>query len=472
MTRREVARAVAGTVGGASIAGPALGVTPAFASSNASSNASGAYGKSAVADRAGKYGPLVRHTRRGPTGYEVTFRYHAPKATRVQLKGEWYFERPSMLTQRLTSPDHLVETPGLLPEQWKPGDVPASHPNSTSPYWPVVDMTKGKDGVWTHTTPLPGGVYTYGFFVDGDAEDTTTTGQLPDPGNPAWNVVDGVPQGTAVDRSQIYVPSDPDFSPVDVSWQGPSDGPRGTLRQVTYSSPGHVTPVDQNYLVLYTPPKYDAKRAKPYPTFYLSHGGGENHMGWSTQGNMANILDNLINAGEIQPMVVVMPNATGYASSSQDALHRADLVQRIVPWVEAHYNVSTAASDRAYSGLSAGGMRTSYLMLNNAEQFAYYGMMSAGLPPGTVLTAEQVAALRKVSIYVGSGWQDPINPGFSTIHRGPFRAVRDLTAAGVHVQSAFIDGGHEWHVWRILLRDFLTRVAFLPATVAPESWGA
>jgi len=26
----------------------------------------------------------------------------------------------------------------------------------------------------------------------------------------------------------------------------------------------------------------------------------------------------------------------------------------------------------------------------------------------------------------------------------------------------FINGGHEWYVWRILLRDFLTRVAFFP----------
>ncbi|MEU4657642.1 alpha/beta hydrolase-fold protein [Streptomyces sp. NPDC023723] len=417
------------------------------------------------------YGPQIRHTRKRPTGYEVTFRYYAPHATRVQLKGEWYFERPTALSERLTGPDHLVETPGLLPAQWRPGDVPIAHPNSTSPYWPVVDMTKGRDGVWTHTTPLPGGVYTYGFFVDGDADDTTITDQLPDPGNPAWNVVNGVVHGTAVDRSQIYVPSDPDFDPDDVTWQGPSEGARGKLLHVTYDSPGHVTPADKNYLVVYTPPNYNAKRAKPYPTFYLSHGGGENEMGWNTQGNMANILDNLINNGAVQPMVVVMPNATGYASSSQDQLHRTDLIERVIPWVEAHYNVSTEASDRAYSGLSAGGMRTSYLLLNNTEQFGYYGMMSAGLPPGTTLTDAQIAAMKKVSVYVASGWQDPINPGFSTIHRGPFRMVRDLTDAGVHVQTVFIDGGHEWYVWRLLLRDFLTRVAFLPATTAPASWG-
>ncbi|WP_406004935.1 alpha/beta hydrolase-fold protein [Streptomyces sp. NBC_00637] len=468
MTRREVARAVAATLGTASLTATALGATPASATGN----------RDGSADRkpGAKYGPQVRHTGEGPTGYEVTFRYHAPTARRVQLKGEWYFERPSALAERLTGPDHLAETQGLLPRQWQAGDVPASHPNSTSPLWPVVDMAKGRDGVWTYTTPLPGGVYTYGFFVDAQADDTTTSGQLPDPGNPAWNVTDGVLRGRAVDRSQIYVPADPDFPAADLSWQGPAKGARGKLTYATYNSPGHVTPVDENHLVVYTPPGYDPKRVKPYPTLYLSHGGGENEMGWSTQGDLARIMDNLINQGEIQPTVVVMPNATGYASSARDQEHRTDLVERVFPWVEEHYHVSTSASDRAYTGLSAGGMRTAYLLLDNTEQFGYYGIMSAGLPPDTVLTDARTAAMRKVSVFVGCGWQDPINPGFalngSSLHRGPFRAVRDLTAAGFHVQSDFVDGGHNWHVWRILLKDFLTRVAFLPPTTASAAWGA
>ncbi|MFK4098772.1 alpha/beta hydrolase-fold protein [Streptomyces sp. NPDC019531] len=466
MTRREIARAVTAAVGGASLTGTALGAAPAYATGQAGPTG-------LTTGQHGKYGPVVRHTGRRPTGYEVTFRYHAPSAERVQLKGEWYFERPSELSPRVTGPDHLVETQGLLPAQWRPGDVPASHPNSTSPVWPVVDMVRGRDGVWSYTTPLPSGVYTYGFFVDAQADDTTTAGQLPDPGNPAWNVTDGVVQGRAVDRSQIYVPSDPDFRTVDRSWQGPAPhGGRGKLRYVTYGSPGHVTPADENYLVVYTPPGYDPKRAEPYPTLYLSHGGGENEMGWSTQGAMADIMDNLIGHGEVEPMVVVMPNATGYASSTQDQAHRTDLIERVIPWVEDHYNVSTSASDRAYTGLSAGGMRTAYLLLNNTEVFGYYGIMSAGLPPNTTLTEERKAAIGQVSVYVGCGWQDPINVGFSTLHRGPFRAVRDLTAAGIHVQTDFVDGGHEWHVWRILLRDFLTRVAFLPPTTASAAWGA
>jgi hypothetical protein len=36
--------------------------------------------------------------------------------------------------------------------------------------------------------------------------------------------------------------------------------------------------------------------------------------------------------------------------------------------------------------------------------------------------------------------------------------------AGQLVTRDFINSGHEWYVWRILLRDFLTWVAFFPVT--------
>ena len=100
--------------------------------------------------------------------------------------------------------------------------------------------------------------------------------------------------GSVANNSQVFVPSDPAFNSIDYSWQAPAKV-QGKLAHETYPSPGHVSPANQNYLVVYTPPHYDPARAKPYPTLYLSHGGGENEMGWSTQGVVNNILDNLIN---------------------------------------------------------------------------------------------------------------------------------------------------------------------------------
>ncbi len=98
-------------------------------------------------------------------------------------------------------------------------------------------------------------------------------------------------------------------------------------------------------------------------------------------------------------------------------------------------------------------------------------MMSAGLAPGTVLSAKQIAALKKATIMVGAGWQDIIFADGYTVggvqyHTGPAKEVRILANAKIPVATDFVNGGHEWWVWRLLLKDVLTRVAFWPSPAA------
>lgn len=412
--------------------------------------------------------PQVVHTGTAPTGYTVTFRYANASAKKVQIRGDWSFERPSELSQIAATPDHpIIEGSGLLPAQWRPGDVPLQHPNSTGPNFPIAEMTKGNDGVWTYTTPLPSGVFTYSFLVDCDGSESSRCKPLADPANLPWTQKKGITDSSEVRDSQVFVPSDSSFGTIDYSWQGPAKA-QGKLAHESYASPGHVTPKDQNYLVIYTPPGYDPNRPRPYPTLYLSHGGGGNELGWSTQGAVADILDNLIDTGQIQPLVVVMPNGSGYADSTFNEAYDRDLIDRMIPFVEQRYHVSASAHDRAFSGLSMGGMLTNSFLIKHPEIFQYYGVMSAGLPPqNTELTPEQAAALKGKSVWLGGGWQDVIFAvGFNTTHTGPAREVSTLARAGVPVTTDFIHGGHEWYVWRILLKDFLTRVAFLPPPYA------
>jgi len=421
-------------------------------------------------DAAADLGPMVTHSGEAPTGYTVTFQLNAPAASRVQIRGEWYFERPGQLQQLASTTDYTVETPGLLPADWQPGDVPIAFPNSTGGNWPVLEMSKGPDGIWTYTTPLPSGVFSYGFYVDCPDPGLSECALVADPGNPPWNAKDGITPGSMQRMSQVYVPSDSAFDSVDYRWQDANDE-TGELAHVTYQSTGHLAPAEENYLVIYTPPGYDAQRAKPYPTLYLNHGGGGNEMDWSTQGVLGNIMDNLIDVGEVQPILVVMANAAGYPASSNNEAFRKDLIANIIPLVEERYRVSSEPVDRAFSGLSGGGMVTNMLMLHNTASFGYYGMMSAGFPPGTSLTDAQIVALKNVSIFVGSGWQDPIHAkgwGRNGVlrHTGPIQEVGTLADAGIPVTTSFVNGGHSWYVWRILLKDFVTRVAFLPPFAA------
>jgi enterochelin esterase-like enzyme len=428
--------------------------------------------------------PEVTHTGKAPTGYTVTFRYANPTAKKVQIKGEWYFARPAELPQIAPNPDlPIVEGQALMPSDWKPGDFPLQRPNTTGPNFPIVDMTKGADGIWTYTIPLPSGVFTYSFMVDCPAPAPAPAAPAPgaapagggrgqqcrpisDPNNKPWNEKNGTAVGSVVPNSQVFVPSDSAFQSVDYAWQGPT-AVKGKVTHETYPSPGHVTPANENWLVVYTPPNYDPARAKPYPALYLSHGGGENEMGWTTQGDLANIMDNLIGQGQVQPILVVMPNAGGGPQSTFNEAYDQDMIQNIIPYIEKNYHASKSAKDRAFSGLSLGGMLTNSFIVKHPEVFQYYGMMSAGLPPenGT-LTPEQIAALKGKSIWVGGGWQDAIHFKGFTSHTGPAKEVSTFAKAGIPIATNFVNGGHEWYVWRILLRDFLTRTAFLPPSFA------
>jgi enterochelin esterase-like enzyme len=384
--------------------------------------------------------PKVTHTRTGPTGYTATFRIYDPTAIRMRIKGEWSFASAADIAAAPTNPNARTGN------QWRVGDFPLTSPNAGSAAnWPVDDMVKNAaTGVWSFTTALPSGVFNYQFYRDCDAAAPSLTGCTPmsDPSNPPWSS-----RGSIERTSQVYVPSDHRFGTVDNSWQAEAPARRrGTLTHVTYNSPGHVTPVDTNYLVVYTPPGYNPKRAKAYPTFYLIHGGGGNEMDWSTQGAMNNVLDNLIADGQIPPMVVVMPNNPS----------SADLLANVIPFTEQHYNVATKASGRALVGLSGGATAVQDVLFHNTTTFGYYGVWSAprGLPTAGEETNPDLKKL--LGLHIGVAIQD-----LGGLAQGNTTAEQSLlTAAGVPFVSYNVNGGHNWSYWRDALRDFLTRVAF------------
>jgi enterochelin esterase-like enzyme len=414
-----------------------------------------------------RFSPQVTYTGAAPTAYTVTFRYYDPSASRVQVNGEWYFSAPQDTTP--------ASSQGLLPSQWAPGDIPIAYPNSVEANWPVTDMTKDPHtGVWSYTTPLPSGTFTYGFFIDCASGTGAGCTEVSDPANPPWNDVHGVRAGSAEPDSQVYVPSDPAFGTVDYSWQAPSRV-HGHLADMLYPSPESISPPGQHPLAVYTPPGYNPHRRVPYPTLYLSHGAGGSELDWSTQGAAGNILDHLVEAKLMQPVVVVMTNFYGLTTSATPAgmaqAYATDLLQDVIPYVQAHYDVSARADSRAFGGLSDGGAIANFLMVNDTDGFGYYSVMSnAGQfplvpPPGELPPALVASLKRPAGIQIGGGLQDPIR-FLTTVEEA------ELTASGVPFTSDSPNGGHEWYAWRILLRDFLTTIAFRATTtsVTAQTW--
>ncbi|WP_171013037.1 Ig-like domain repeat protein [Microbacterium sp. 2FI] len=395
--------------------------------------------------------PDIVHTGTGPTGYEVTFHFYDPLATSIRIKGEWSFASAGDIAADPTNPSPRFGS------TWLPGDIPIPSPLAGSAgNWPVSSMVKDEaTGIWSYTTPLPSGVFSYWLYRDCTAAAPAMTGctALYDPSNPPWSTA-----GTIERTSQVYVPSDPAFGTADYSWQAPSpESAQGALEHITFPFPGHTNPANANYATVYTPPGYDPDRAVPYPTYYLNHGGGGNEMNWSTQGVVASIVDNLIAADEIEPLVIVMPNNPT----------RPEITDYLVPYIEGAFNVSSAASDRALSGLSGGGTVVQDILFNDTTQFGYYGVWSVprGLPTAG---QENSPALKELlGLHIGVGIQD-----LGGLAQGNTTAEQALlTSVGVPFTSYNVDGAHTWSYWRDALRDFLTRVAFKATSVEVENHG-
>jgi enterochelin esterase family protein len=144
---------------------------------------------------------------------------------------------------------------------------------------------------------------------------------------------------------------------------------------------------------VYTPPGYEKMKDK-LPVLYLQHGGGDNDASWSTAGRANYILDNLLAENRIKPMIVVMPMghpAPGFHMEPgiDDDPYYRQLFNDIIPYVESHYNVSSKREDRAYAGLSMGGLQALNVALFAPEKFSYVLPLSTGYFPDQLKILEE-----------------------------------------------------------------------------------
>lgn len=117
---------------------------------------------------------------------------------------------------------------------------------------------------------------------------------------------------------------------------------------------------DQKYNV-YLPDGFSP--AGQYPVIYLLHGLSDSYVSWQQLGRMKDVADELIASGELQPVVIVMPNAgdpdiynyqNGYFNMPgwpfEDWFFR-----EFMPAVESKFHCGGSKGRRAVMGLSMGG---------------------------------------------------------------------------------------------------------------------
>lgn len=125
---------------------------------------------------------------------------------------------------------------------------------------------------------------------------------------------------------------------------------------------------------VYTPPCYRHDTRARYPVLYLIHGQSFTDDQWDRLGADESA-DALISAGEIPPLLIVMPRDRLWSQPDKDGFGEA-VVQALVPWIDSHYPTLTERKYRAIGGLSRGAGWAVHLALRHWELFGILGAHS------------------------------------------------------------------------------------------------
>jgi uncharacterized repeat protein (TIGR02543 family) len=406
-----------------------------------------------AADPAIVQGPTVTADPASPTGYTVTFVYYNPNATQVQLCGD------------LTLLDiNTGANTRYQPEAWQLGRYHAGGVEFTRA------MTKDADGYWSASIPMHAGGLSYWYRVWDPTQGWSNkriwdpSGAHPRPAIDPNHVTNSTPYRVKNNDvlGAVYVPLDAakQNDPTLIgraTYELPVADPaqRGTVQYIPYTT--ILGGVGYN-LGIYLPAGYDANRATPYKVVYLAHGIYGDETDWMIPGNAPNIMDNLIARGEIEPTVLVtMGNqftGTGNLPSYNQQNAADNLVQVILPLIEANYNVSKTREGRAYGGFSMGGMTGGNVIKTYPTTFGFYGFFS-GNPSLTTTNYNNIKTAlgtNPLFVFLGNGFFEGSLSATNTI-RNNFRNK------GFSSETAQVRGAHDMMtagmLFTIFARDYL-----------------
>ena len=308
-------------------------------------------------------------------------------------------------------------------------------------YTDVIPMKKGAEGIWEATIALPEPeIYTYNFIVDGVSVNDPVNFMVQRDGTRYLNMFIVPGERTANYNETAH---------------------RGTVSYKWYDS--NILGINRR-LTVYTPYGYETS-GKKYPVLYLLHGAGGDEEAWSSMGRAAQILDNLIEQGKAEPMIVVMPNGNPNQQAAQTMglpvtqmnwrdpananAYVRSLCEEIVPFIQKQYRVIAKPEKRAIAGLSMGGGHTIAASQLYPSMFDYICPLSMGANP-TEESIKQLQGLKKDGYklyWLACGNTDFLFESAKTLDK-------TLTEQGLKHTFFVSEGGHTWANWRLYLNTF------------------
>jgi enterochelin esterase-like enzyme len=220
---------------------------------------------------------------------------------------------------------------------------------------------------------------------------------------------------------------------------------------------------NERRVFVYTPPGY-ATEHEPYGLMVLFDGSA-----YIDYVPTPTIIDNLLSAGKMPPLVVVMPDSLSQETRSHELPcyppHADYLTQELVPWIRENYHVTSDPAHTIVAGSSYGGLAATFAALQASNVFGnvlsqsgsfWWGKDQAD-DPGAEWLTRQFAQREKlpVRLYMDVGLLERSStPDRDMV--GTNRRLHDvLRKKGYTVSYSEYAGGHDYVCWRGTLSDGL-----------------
>jgi enterochelin esterase-like enzyme len=240
------------------------------------------------------------------------------------------------------------------------------------------------------------------------------------------------------------------------------EGPRSwPLRGGQLWPQAFMSPTLQRWMpyYVYLPPGYE-KGDGAYPVLYLLHGYYGGFGEWAEVG-VHQAADELILSGEIQPMIIVMPEGeqSYYVNHGVNGPRWGDYIaQDVVSEIDRNFRTIPTAEARAIGGLSMGGTGALHLAFNHPELFGIVGAHAPTLKwerpedkfhfaddeyyrsVNPLVQAARLDGLENLVIMLDIGDDDP---GWFTLAQ----LSESLEQRGLDSELVYLEGSHSAEYW-------------------------
>ncbi len=246
------------------------------------------------------------------------------------------------------------------------------------------------------------------------------------------------------------------------------------VETITVVSPALDGYRDKVWVML--PPGYASDRARRYPVLYLLHGFTGKGSDYLSAGNLEASYASLLAAGQIQPMILVMPsgtrsfwNDTEWVNSVVPGNEWETFVARdLVSEIDARYRTIRSGTGRGIAGYSEGAYGALNIGLHHPVEFGLIESWSGYTLAANSTTLfdhsmalwrynspkyEAVAAAARLRAARTFVWFYCGRADESASQNSDFAA--ELTALGIAHSFSWEPGSHTWLLWRDMMPQSL-----------------